>query len=90
LSGLAPISRQSGKWKGRAFIQAGRSIVRKALYMPALVAMRFNPDLAKNIKTLFRQENHQKSPSPPSCENSLSSLMLCSKIIENGQQKILD
>jgi len=45
LSGLAPISRQSGKWKGRSFIQAGRSVVRKELYMPALVAMRFNPDL---------------------------------------------
>jgi len=35
LSGLDPISRQSGKWKGRSFIQDGRSIVHKALYMPA-------------------------------------------------------
>jgi len=54
LSGLAPISRQSGKWKGRAFIQAGRAIVRKALYMPALVAMRFNSDLAKKYQDLVQ------------------------------------
>ena len=45
LAGLAPIARQSGRWTGRAFIRGGRSSVRQALYMPALVAMRFNPDL---------------------------------------------
>ena len=45
LAGLAPIARQSGRWTGRAFIRGGRSNVRQALYMPALVAMRFNPDL---------------------------------------------
>ena len=45
LAGLAPMTRQSGQWKGRAFIQGGRKHLRDALYMPALVAMRFNPDL---------------------------------------------
>ena len=45
LAGLAPIARQSGRWTGRAFIRGGRANVRQALYMPALVAMRFNPDL---------------------------------------------
>ena len=30
---------------GKAFIQGGRKHLRDALYMPALVAMRFNPDL---------------------------------------------
>ncbi|WLS01542.1 transposase [Shinella oryzae] len=45
LCGLAPISRQSGRWTGRAFVAGGRAIVRQALYMPALVACRFNPDL---------------------------------------------
>lgn len=38
LSGLAPMSRQSGRWTGRAVIAGGRAIVRQALYMPALVA----------------------------------------------------
>jgi transposase len=45
LAGLAPVARQSGQWTGRAFIRGGRANVRQALYMPALVAMRFNPDL---------------------------------------------
>lgn len=45
LAGLAPVTRQSGQWTGRAFIRGGRANVRQALYMPALVAMRFNPDL---------------------------------------------
>jgi transposase len=45
LTGLAPMSRQSGRWTGRAFIAGGRAIVRQALYMPALVASRCNPDL---------------------------------------------
>ncbi|HKR25546.1 MAG TPA: transposase, partial [Allosphingosinicella sp.] len=51
LAGLAPVARQSGQWKGKAFIRGGRVNVRQALYMPALVAARFNPDL----KTKYQQ-----------------------------------
>ena len=32
-------------WKGKSVISGGRKPLRDALYMPALVAMRFNPDL---------------------------------------------
>ena len=52
LAGLAPVSRQSGTWKGRAFIRGGRAQVRQALYMPALVACRYNPDLAQVYERL--------------------------------------
>jgi transposase len=52
LAGLAPVARQSGNWTGRAFIRGGRAGVRQALYMPALVAMRFNPDLKANYDRL--------------------------------------
>ena len=45
LAGVAPHTRESGQWKGRSFICGGRKPLRDALYMPALVAMRFNPDL---------------------------------------------
>lgn len=45
LAGLAPVARQSGRWTGRAFIRGGRASVRSALFMPALVRVRFNPDL---------------------------------------------
>lgn len=43
LAGLAPFTRQSGKWKGKSFIGGGRASVRTALFMGALVAMRHNP-----------------------------------------------
>ena len=45
LAGLAPVARDSGQWKGKRFIRGGRAELRQALYMPALVAMRFNADL---------------------------------------------
>jgi transposase len=53
LAGLAPIARQSGRWKGKSFVQGGRAHVRQALYMPALVAMRFNPDLKAKYDQLI-------------------------------------
>jgi len=54
LTGLAPRDRQSGRWTGRAFIAGGRAIVRRALYMPALVAIRFNPDLKAKYDQLIK------------------------------------
>jgi len=53
LAGLAPITRQSGTWKGKSFIQGGRANLRRALYMPALVAMRHNPQLAKKYQDMI-------------------------------------
>ena len=45
LVGLAPFTRQSGKWRGKSFIGGGRASVRAALFMGALVASRHNPVL---------------------------------------------
>jgi transposase len=45
LAGLAPYTRQSGRWRGRSFIAGGRPAVRAALFMGALVASRHNPSL---------------------------------------------
>lgn len=53
LAGLAPITRESGQWKGKSFIAGGRAAVRRALYMPALVAMRFNADLKAKYDALI-------------------------------------
>lgn len=52
LAGLAPITRESGKWKGRSKIGGGRRGVRNALYMPALVAIRHNLHLAETYRKL--------------------------------------
>ena len=54
LAGLAPVTRQSGQWKGKSHIQGGRANVRRALYMPALVAARFNPDLKAKYSALIK------------------------------------
>ena len=45
LAGLAPFTRQSGQWRGKSFIGGGRTSVRAALFMGAMVARRHNPIL---------------------------------------------
>ena len=45
LVGLAPLNRDSGKWRGKRTTWGGRAKVRSALYMAALVASRHNPVL---------------------------------------------
>lgn len=49
LAGLAPWTRQSGQWRGKSFIGGGRTGVRCALFLGAMVACRHNPVL----KTFF-------------------------------------
>lgn len=53
LSGLAPINRDSGMYRGRRMIGGGRAAVRKALYMPTLVAIRHNPVIKKFYEQLI-------------------------------------
>ncbi|RXT48107.1 IS110 family transposase [Bosea sp. Tri-44] len=45
LVGLAPFTRQSGQWRGKSFIGGGRTSVRAALFIAAMVAARHNPAL---------------------------------------------
>ena len=52
LAGLAPVARDSGQHRGRRFIRAGRAHFRHALYMPALVAIRFNADMKAKYQAL--------------------------------------
>ena len=47
LAGLAPVTRESGNWNGQSHIKGGRAGLRKALYMPALVAVRFNRQMCE-------------------------------------------
>jgi transposase len=42
LAGLAPMTQQSGTWRGKSTIRGGRAALRQALYMPAL-----NPDIKR-------------------------------------------
>lgn len=60
LAGLAPMTRQSGQWRGRAFIQGGRKFLRDALYMPALVCARYNPDLRQKYQAMTEAQKPAK------------------------------
>jgi transposase len=51
LAGVAPMNRDSGRYRGKRKIQGGRVEVRAPLYMACLVAIRHNPVL----KTFYRR-----------------------------------
>ena len=43
--GLPPWTRQFGQWCGKSFIGGGRKSVRSSLFIGAMVAARYNPQL---------------------------------------------
>lgn len=45
LVGVAPFTRQSGRWRGKAFIGGGRRTVRAALFLATMAAVRHNPPI---------------------------------------------
>ena len=45
LAGVAPLNRDSGRYKGKRFCWGGRARVRRVLYMAALSAARHNPTI---------------------------------------------
>lgn len=54
LAGVAPFNHDSGQQRGRRRIRGGRSAVRRAIYMAALVAKRFNPRIRSFAERLHR------------------------------------
>lgn len=53
LAGLAPMARDSGQHRGKRFIRGGRAPLRQALYMPALVAVRFDAAMKAKYQALL-------------------------------------
>lgn len=53
LAGVAPMTRQSGQWTGKAYCQGGRKQVRQVLYMATLVATRYNPVISDFYQKLL-------------------------------------
>lgn len=52
LVGIAPLNRESGRWRGRRMIGGGRPTVRRALYMATMVAIRYNAPIAAVYRRL--------------------------------------
>lgn len=53
LVGVAPLNRDSGKWRGQRSIHGGRRIARRALFMPALCSVSHNPILREFYRGLI-------------------------------------
>jgi len=60
LVGLAPLNRDSGRWRGKRSIWGGRAHVRAVLYMAALTAVRLNPVLKTLYERLLRAGKPRK------------------------------
>jgi transposase len=53
LVGVAPYTRQSGRWKGKSMIAGGRAAARSAVFMAALTASQHNPLLKAFYRRLL-------------------------------------
>lgn len=60
LVGVAPWAKDSGRKKGYRAIRGGRKNVRNALYMAALAAIRWNPDIKRFNERLRERGKHGK------------------------------
>jgi transposase len=60
LTGVAPFNRDSGKLRGKRRIRGGRALSRTALYLSAMVAIRFNPDVKRFYERLVSAGKHKK------------------------------
>jgi transposase len=60
LVGLAPINRDSGRLRGKRTIWGGRAMVRKAFYMPVLIAIRFNSIIRELYQRLISRGKLKK------------------------------
>ena len=83
LAGLAPLARQSGNWKGKSFIRGGRQQVRQGLYMPALVAIRFNADLKTKYEQLIKAG---KAPKQAITAVMRKLIILANALLKKGRQ----
>ena len=60
LTGVAPYNRDSGSLRGKRRIRGGRAYSRTALYLSAMVAIRFNPHIKRFYDRLLATGKHKK------------------------------
>jgi transposase len=82
-AGLAPALRQSGQWSGKTHIaKSGDSLLRKALYMPALSTWQHNPVIRKFCKRLSVNGKNGKAVV---CAAMRKLIHLCFAILKSGK-----
>jgi transposase len=70
LSGVAPFNRDSGDFHGKRRVRGGRAHSRTALFLSAMVAIRYNPDIKCFYERLLQTGKDKRSLSPPASERS--------------------
>jgi transposase len=60
LAGVAPFNRDSGNLRGKRRIRGGRAHSRTALFLSAMVAIRYNPDIKRFYERLLQTGKHKK------------------------------
>jgi transposase len=85
LVGVAPLNRDSGAFRGRRAVWGGRSGVRAALYMGALVATRHNPQIKEFYERMLSAGKPKKVALVAwSCASCFSSSTPCSSTAPLG------
>jgi len=82
LVGVAPLNRDSGKFRGKRQIWGGQANIRCVLYMAALVAVRFNPAIKAFYERLLAK-GKLKKVALPACMHKL--LMILNAMLRTGQ-----
>jgi len=81
--GLAPLLRQSGQWSGKTRLaKNGDSALRKALYMPSLVAWRHNPIIRQFC---LRLKANGKNGKAIVCAGMRKLIHICFAILKSGR-----
>ena len=83
LAGLAPMNRDSGKWRGQRHVVGGRTVVRCALYMATLSATRFNPVIKAFYERLVAK-GKPKKVALTACSHKL--LRILNAMARTGQE----
>lgn len=85
IAGLAPINHDSGTLRGKRFTGGGRPALRKALYMPALVAARHN----QTLRALYLRLIEKGKPKKVALTAVMRKLIIMlNAIIKNPNYKI--
>lgn len=81
LIGLAPLNRDSGRWRGTRRIWGGRGHVRAVLYMATVTAVRVNPVITA-VYDRFIQAGKPRKVALVACMHKL--LRICNAVLAHG------